>query len=112
MGLRQIYSNRNGVRIKSQLARFVQQLTLAKHLKAAKWGAVNSICIGIKIKAIKQIQFENFRTPPIFRCKPHTWLSCTAPPLVLPKLSNYFAVYANPYMLLIDHGPDHDQTVS
>ena len=36
MGLRQIYSNRNGVRIKSQLARFVQQLTLAKHLKVAK----------------------------------------------------------------------------
>ena len=70
MGLRQIYSNRNGVRIKSQLARFVQQLTLAKHLKAAKWGAVNSICIGIKIKAIKQIQFENFRTPQYFAANP------------------------------------------
>ena len=60
-GLHQIYSNRN--RDTGTLSFICSwQNFWPKHLKAVKWWAVKLICVGIKISAIKQSQFENFKT--------------------------------------------------
>ena len=60
------------------------------HLKAFKWEAVRFICI--KISAIKQSQFENFKTL-IFHCKP-TWKQCIA---LYIALHVYIAMYTVQY---------------
>ena len=60
------------------------------HLKAFKWAAVRFICI--KIRAIKQSQFENFKTL-IFHCKP-TSKHCIA---LYIALYVYIAIYTVQY---------------